>query len=140
MIWCSMSRFYLSGVCLLEFWYASLVGILSWKTFSLHTDGTHLRKKLKYTVLSSYFCLFQNCLIDLLTSKGSCFKTKIKNIKCCFAKKKEKKKKKVFWTANPFFSGLKMYFYRFWYLTCRDGCFLHLMHVPLGFNLYHWLF
>ena len=102
MIWCSMSRFYLSGVCLLEFWYASLVGILSWKTFSLHTDGTHLRKKLKYTVLSSYFCLFQNCLIDLLTSKGSCFKTKIKNIKCCFAKKKKKEEESVL-NCKPIF-------------------------------------
>ena len=31
--------------------------------------------------------LFQNSLVDLLTSKVSCFITK--NIKCCFAKKKD---------------------------------------------------
>ena len=83
---------------------------------------------MKHTILSSHFCLFQNSLIDLLTSKGSCFITK--NIKCCFAKKR----KKGFWTTNPFFSGLRMYFYRLWYLIWSDGCLLYCKHISLDFN------
>ena len=44
---------------------------------------------MKHTILSSHFCLFQNSLIDLLTSKGSCFITK--KYKVLFYKKKEER-------------------------------------------------
>ena len=32
-----------------------------------------------------------------------------------------------------------MYFYRLWYLIWSYGCLLHLDHVLLGVNIYHWL-
>ena len=85
------------------------------------------------TILSSHFCLFQNSLIDLLTSKSSCFI--LKKFKMLFSTHKRKKR---FWTTNPFFSGLRMYFYWWWYLIWSDGCLLHLKHGSLGFNVYHW--
>ena len=47
-------------------------------------------KILKYTVLSSYFCLFQNNLIDLLTSKGLNFITKKYKMLFCEKKKEER--------------------------------------------------
>ena len=83
---------------------------------------------------SKLFYLFQNRLIDLLTSKDSCVITT--NIKCCFTKKKGFGFWEGFWTANPFFSGLRMYFHRLWYLLWSDYCLLHLNHVSLGFNVY----
>ena len=84
-----------------------------------------------HTILSSHFRLSQNSLIDLLTSKGSCFITKKNKELFC------KKRKKGFWTTNPFFSGLRMYFYWLWYLIRSDGCLLHLKHVSFGFDIYH---
>ena len=80
---------------------------------------------MKHTILSSQFCLFQNSLIDHLFSKGSCFIAKKENAVL-------QKKKKGFWTKNPFFSGLRMYFYRLWYWIWSDCCLLHLNHVSLG--------
>ena len=59
-------------------------------------------KKLEHTILSSHFCLFQNSLIDLFTSKGSCFITKEYKMLFC------RKRKKGFSTTNTFFSGLRM--------------------------------
>ena len=91
-------------------------------------------KILKYTILSSDFCLFQNNLIDLLTSKGLNFITK--KFKMLLCKKKEERALNY----KPIFSGLGMYFCRSWYLPWNDGCLLHLKHVSLGFNVYHWLF
>ena len=89
---------------------------------------------MKHTILSSHFCLFQNSLIDLLTSKDSSFITKkIQNAVL------QTQRKKGFWTTNPFFSGLRMNFYRLWYLIWIDGCLLHLKHVSLCFNVYHGL-
>ena len=55
-----------------------------------------------------------------------------KNIKCCFAKKK-KKKKKGLWSTNPFFSGLRMHFYRLPYWIWSDACQFHLKYILLGF-------
>ena len=33
------------------------------------------------------------------------------------------------------FSGLRMYFYRLWYLIWSDGCLLYFKHVSLGFDV-----
>ena len=81
---------------------------------------------MKYTILSSHFCLFQNSLIDLLTSKVSCFT--LKKYKMLFYKKK----KKGFWTTNSLFWDLSMYFYRLWYLIWSHGCLLRLRLASLG--------
>ena len=85
---------------------------------------------MKYTIWSSHFCLFQNSLIDLLTLKGSYFI--IKKLKMLFCKKKEKESV-LNWKL--IFSGLRMYFYRLWYLIWSDGCLLYLKHVSIGFDV-----
>ena len=84
---------------------------------------------MKYTILSSHFCLFQNSLIDLLTLKGSYFI--IKKYKMLFCKKEEES----VLNCKLIFSGLRMYFYRLWYLIWSDGCLLYFKHVSLGFDV-----
>ena len=49
------------------------------------------------------------------------------------------KGKKGFWATSPYFSGLRMYFYRLSYLIWSNGCTLYLKHVSLEFSVYHWL-
>ena len=85
---------------------------------------------MKHTILSSHFCLFQNSLIDLLTSKSSCFITK--NIWNAVLRKK---RKKGFWTSNLFFSCLIMSFYQLGYLIWSDGvcCILSMSYQVLTF-------
>ena len=92
---------------------------------------------MKHTISSTQFCLFQNSLSDLLTSKRLC--STLKKILNVFAQKTTTtatttttKMQKLFWTTNSFFSGLRMYFYEMWYLRWSDGCLLHLKHISLG--------
>ena len=52
-----------------------------------------------------------------------------KNKNRCFGEKR----KKEFWTTNPFFSGLRMYFYWLWYLIWSYGCIFSMSHWVLTF-------
>ena len=62
-----------------------------------------------------------------------CYNNKYKML---FYKKRVLGFGKGFELQTHFFSGLRMYFHRLWYLLWSDCCLLHLNHVSLGFNVY----
>ena len=129
--------FFVVLIFLLSFPWTNKINLVSPNVLSLELilRAVLFLKKLNHRILSSHICLLQNILIHLFTSKGSWFITKKlinkwmnKNLFC-------EKMKKGFGTANPFFSGLGMYFYWLWYLMWSDCLLLHLKHVSLGFNV-----
>ena len=72
-------------------------------------------KKLKYTILSSHFCLFQNSLIDLVTPKDSYFIKK--KYKMLFSKKKEESvlnSKPIFLRSKDVFLSVVIFNLKWW--------------------------
>ena len=96
----------------------------------MHYLGTNIQpgfgflKKLKHIILSNHFYLFQNGLIDFLTTKDSrCFQKM-----CCFAQKFEFRVSKLF-QRMCFFSVVT--FYSYLWLIITLSLYLHFKHVSL---------